>query len=94
MELAAVQRRAVLTAERGRAHRGGADGLSTAESCGGPWRARDPACALACHTLAKKLRQDAAELGKILRLFKDGVMLLDEVDLLLHPYVRFCICMG
>ena len=25
------------------------------------WRARDPACALACHTLAKKLRQDLGD---------------------------------
>eukprot|EP00808_Paulinella_micropora_P015456 g71669.t1 len=34
---------------------------------------------------ANNLRIHTQELGKILRLFRDGVMLLDEVDLLLHP---------
>lgn len=32
-----------------------------------------------------ELTANAAELGKILTLFKNGVMLLDEVDLILHP---------
>jgi hypothetical protein len=31
------------------------------------------------------LKSQAEELAKILKLFKDGVMLLDEVDLILHP---------
>ena len=33
----------------------------------------------------EKLQSNVVELEKTLRLFKDGVMLLDEVDLLLHP---------
>jgi hypothetical protein len=32
-----------------------------------------------------ELKVQAEELAKILKLFKDGVMLLDEVDLILHP---------
>jgi hypothetical protein len=31
------------------------------------------------------LKMQAEELAKILKLFKEGVMLLDEVDLILHP---------
>jgi len=31
------------------------------------------------------LKMQAAELSKILSLFKEGIMLLDEVDLILHP---------
>ena len=34
---------------------------------------------------AKQLRFQSQRFDKILRLFKDGVMLLDEVDLILHP---------
>ena len=36
-------------------------------------------------TAAEKLRKNAKELSKVLQLFQEGVMLLDEVDLILHP---------
>jgi len=36
-------------------------------------------------TTAEKLRKNAKELSKVLQLFQEGVMLLDEVDLILHP---------
>ena len=32
-----------------------------------------------------KIEQDAAELSRILTLFKDGILIMDEVDLILHP---------
>jgi hypothetical protein len=34
---------------------------------------------------AEELKVQAEELAKILKLFKNGIMLLDEVDLILHP---------
>jgi hypothetical protein len=33
----------------------------------------------------QELKQQSEELSKILKLFKEGIMLLDEVDLILHP---------
>ena len=32
-----------------------------------------------------ELKRTARELGRLLRLFQDGVVILDEVDLILHP---------
>ena len=32
-----------------------------------------------------ELKRTASELGRLLRLFQDGVVILDEVDLILHP---------
>eukprot|EP01038_Epipyxis_sp_PR26KG_P004031 gene4031-5768_t len=40
---------------------------------------------LGMRTKAEELKTQADELAKILKLFNDGVMLLDEVDLILHP---------
>lgn len=37
------------------------------------------------HTKVVELAAQASELAKILKLFREGVMLLDEVDLILHP---------
>lgn len=37
------------------------------------------------HTKVVELADQASELAKILKLFREGVMLLDEVDLILHP---------
>ena len=34
---------------------------------------------------ASRLRESAGELSRTLKLFREGVMLLDEVDLVLHP---------
>jgi hypothetical protein len=36
----------------------------------------------------KELRMQATECVKVLQLFKEGSLLLDEVDLILHPSVR------
>eukprot|EP00957_Ditylum_brightwellii_P204358 15338871-Ditylum_brightwellii.AAC.1 len=37
------------------------------------------------HASARKHAEEAVELQKILKIMKDGVTLLDEVDLILHP---------
>lgn len=36
-------------------------------------------------TKIEELKNQSSELAKILRLFNEGIMLLDEVDLILHP---------
>lgn len=41
--------------------------------------------AMGMHTKVKEYGGQANELSKILKLFREGVMLLDEVDLILHP---------
>jgi len=40
------------------------------------------------HALQKDLRMQAAECVKVMSMFKSGSLLLDEVDLILHPSVN------